>query len=170
MVSSVKRLARTRVVVPVLAAGALVVGITGCKATGGGFIQSATGADAAHFGFVMQTNKQDNVVHGTYRDGYVKLRFDAGSVSMTFDPCAHWTVDYVSTSPDYPGSGTAQVVVCDNGEPGPSSGDNLSIQILTGPYAGYSNAGVLEGGNLQINQGSKDQSFPLAHARHHRHH
>jgi hypothetical protein len=162
--------ARRRVlkVLPAVGLTAIALGVAGCKATGGGFIPSAVGADAAHFGFVMQTNKGDNVVHGTYRDGYVQLRFDGGSVSMNLNPCATWTVDYVSTSADNPGSGTAQVVICDNGKAGPTNDDSLSIQIQSGPYAGYSNSGTLAGGNLQINQGKNDGPFS-AHTRRHRH-
>ena len=45
-------------------------------------------------------------------------------------------------------------MACDNGEPG-FEGDYLTIDVLSGPYAGYHNEGPILGGNLQ---GSEEEA------------
>jgi hypothetical protein len=46
------------------------------------------------------------------------------------------------------------VQVFDQGEPGSSqgeiTGDGFSIELIGGPYNGYSRAGYIEGGNVQV--------------------
>jgi hypothetical protein len=50
--------------------------------------------------------------------------------------------------------GTFRVQVFDQGEPGGSpedfTGDEFSIQLLAGPYNGYTRGGYIEGGNVQV--------------------
>jgi hypothetical protein len=45
--------------------------------------------------------------------------------------------------------GFVRVRVVDAGEPG-INGDEITIQVLTGPYEGYTRTGVIEGGNIQV--------------------
>lgn len=40
--------------------------------------------------------------------------------------------------------------ITDLGEPGVQAGDLFSIKLETGPFAGYTNSGPLEGGNIQV--------------------
>ncbi|MEA2405051.1 MAG: hypothetical protein QOE08_1698, partial [Thermoleophilaceae bacterium] len=57
-------------------------------------------------------------------------------------PCYTPTVvQYRSTNPRISDSGEANVTFCDNG----SSGDTLSVEVTSGPYAGYSNQGEVHG-------------------------
>lgn len=59
------------------------------------------------------------------------------------------TVDYDSTNPAIPGSGTATVCLTDNGEGAKAvDADSAIIQIQSGPYAPYLNFGSLRG-NVQ---------------------
>ena len=56
--------------------------------------------------------------------------------------------------PDSQEQGTFQVEVFDQGEPGRSmaeiTGDSFSIQLQGGTYHGYTRAGYVEGGNIQV--------------------
>ena len=54
------------------------------------------------------------------------------------------------------GSGKFTVLVFDQGEPGRTrdpniTGDFFSIDLKLGPYAAYTRAGYIEGGNIQVN-------------------
>jgi hypothetical protein len=46
--------------------------------------------------------------------------------------------------------GTFQLTVTDGGEPGSLNGDTVEIHLSGGLYNGYTNAGVIQGGNIQI--------------------
>jgi hypothetical protein len=148
----------------VLAVAALIV--TGCKATGGGYIPHGTfyGTQGSYpptgkkatFGFVWQTNDNNEyLASGSWTDGAVKFRLDGGMV-MTWSDGQDGTGfaygSYVSQNRTYPGSGSLTLCLVDNGEPGPTNGDQLKIDIYSGPYSGYHAEGTLQGGNLQIKQ------------------
>jgi hypothetical protein len=45
--------------------------------------------------------------------------------------------------------GAVRFHVVDGGEPG-INGDELTIEVLSGPYEGYTNTGFIEGGNIQV--------------------
>jgi hypothetical protein len=45
--------------------------------------------------------------------------------------------------------GFVEIVVIDNGEPG-INGDEVTINVVDGPYDGYYNSGTLQGGNVQV--------------------
>jgi hypothetical protein len=45
--------------------------------------------------------------------------------------------------------GIVRIHVVDAGEPG-INGDELTIEVLSGPYMGYTNTGFIEGGNIQV--------------------
>jgi hypothetical protein len=55
-------------------------------------------------------------------------------------------VNYTSTNSSYPGTGAALVCMIDNGQGhNASQKDQLAITIGTGPYAGYTNSGSVQG-------------------------
>jgi hypothetical protein len=133
------------------AVGLAAIAVAGCKATGGGFINSATGAKAAYFGFTWNSTNQGAVISGSWHDGWVRFKLDGGIVYESLGPCASSPGEYVSTSKSNPGTGTIEGMICDYGEPGPTNGDSISVQLNGGPYDGYSDSGTLQGGNLQLN-------------------
>ena len=150
----------------VVAVSALL--LTGCKVTGGGFIPPGTitdsqtyqvtytGGKKASFGFVWQTNdNHDYLASGSWSDGFVKFKLNGGEV-MTWsdgqDGVGFAEGGYISQNRTYPGSGHLRLCLVDAGEPGPTNGDRLTIDIDSGPYAGYHAEGTLQGGNLQIKQ------------------
>jgi hypothetical protein len=61
---------------------------------------------------------------------------------------------YQSQDTTRPGKGTFNVLVIDNGEPsfkaGIFDGDGFSIDLKLGPYANYTRAGNIKGGNIQV--------------------
>jgi hypothetical protein len=145
-----KRFVRKRMLALVPAVGLIALGVAGCTATGGGYIDSVTGADKATFGFTWQGTQNGGVLKGSYRDGPVKFRLDNGASISGFFECGGGTARYVSTSKNAPGSGTVSVSLCDYGEPGPTEGDTLTVDVQSGPYSWYYNHDTLEGGNLQV--------------------
>ncbi len=134
---------------------------TGCyeKLNGGGWMLSANEEDRATFGihFEVEDPMDPTTAHarGTYHDrGYgVRLKFKevvgtAGGPGPEEGDCAFFQATYKSQDKRQPGSGTASVTACDNGEPG-VNGDTLDIFVSDGPYAGYENTGLILGGNFQ---------------------
>jgi hypothetical protein len=127
--------------------GAVAI-LSGCSA--GGWIpsaqrqasapsgQAATQSGKATFGMTYDGNK--GRFQGTYRDGSVQMGFN-GYSSAGLSCAATSLVQYRSTNPQIPGSGQVYVGFCDNG----SSGDNLSVEVISGPYNGYFNAGEVQG-------------------------
>jgi hypothetical protein len=148
------------VMVPVLLFAA------GCyeKLYGGGWMQSVIAGDKATFAIsydltrYFESDQSDpSLIHleGFYHDQGldVRLKFeDVRSYAHGPGPeegdCAFFATTYTSQNPAKPGTGIAEVVACDNGEPG-VEGDLLAIDILTGPYTGYQNVGPILGGNFQ---------------------
>lgn len=138
-----------------------VLVLTGCQASGMGWLQSsAVPTEKATFGFVFDGTT--GTFSGSYHDpqgmvatGVVEVDLKGtgvvreGPPGAGGAPCLLGTPTYKSQNRQLPGSGTLDLLVCDLGEPGVGSGDFISIQVLTGPYAGYGNAGVLEGGNIE---------------------
>jgi len=145
--------------------------LTGCalKFTGGGTVVSTDGTNSASFGFtykVTNTTTGAGQAQGAYHDSYapsyplggVQLKF-AGLLwgdTSTSDNCFYFggrgiegEVSYTSQNRNYPGSGTASLSACDDGEPGVASHDYISIEVDSGPYSGYGDGGSLTGGNLQ---------------------
>jgi len=125
----------------------------------------------ATFGFVIDptTNNDIGRFHGTYSDpsftgvlgdvpatvNGVKLRGDGvfaaqtvGSPSPRVVRCIAGILNYQSGDPMVTGSGRLQLVACDLDEPGINQ-DGLYIHVISGPYAGYVNFGLVQGGNLQ---------------------
>lgn len=68
-------------------------------------------------------------------------------------------VSYRSTNPSFAGNGQALVCVSDNGEGSNASGSDAAfIQVLTGPFAGYTNFGAVQG-NIAQHKCPKGISF-----------
>jgi hypothetical protein len=149
------------VIVPVLLFAA------GCyeKLNGGGWMQSRNLEDKANFSisynltrFLESDQSDPSLIHleGVYHDKGLDVRLKYGEVLDFVDEpdvsegedCVLFLTTYTSQDRDLPGTGEAEVLACDFGEPG-VQGDFLSINILTGPYAGYQNGGFILGGNFQ---------------------
>lgn len=135
--------------------GALVLLFTiGCgeSVRGGGWLPSAFDPSTkANFGFHSDTTGDagERSVHGTYHDqaAGVRLKF-TGVVSVGWIGGATYT--YESQDKKNPGSGTVFVDVSDGGDGVSETGnDYLNIVVQDGPYAGYQNAGIIQGGNIQ---------------------
>ena len=69
---------------------------------------------------------------------------------------AHFEGSYRSQDKTRPGKGRFNVLVIDNGEPSASvgsfDGDGFSIDLKLGPYANYTRAGNIKGGNIQVDK------------------
>lgn len=146
---------------------ASALAIAGCadKFTGGGTIPSTdeVQGDQANFGFTYKVTDQETgagKTQGTYHDefapsyplGGLELKFTGLLSSASSGPCANGlkgTVSYTSQNSNYPGTGQALLKACDTGQPRNFPGDSIGIDVLSGPYNGYSNEGLLTGGNLQ---------------------
>jgi hypothetical protein len=67
---------------------------------------------------------------------------------------AHFEGSYQSQDKRRPGKGRFNVLVFDQGEPsfeaGTFDGDGFSIDLKLGPYANYTRAGNIKGGNIQV--------------------
>jgi hypothetical protein len=89
-------------------------------------------------------------LHGRIRD--VRLR------DSPVDPCAifkGYDTYYgvfegkYDAQPKKLGYGKFIITVSDGGEPGPSEDDYFEIEVVSGPFGGYSNGGYIQGGNIQ---------------------
>jgi len=67
-------------------------------------------------------------------------------------PCYEIKIHYRSTNPKEPGEGEAVACVVDNGEGiNAISLDNAFIDVVSGPYNGYTNSGPVKG-NIQSHE------------------
>lgn len=132
-----------------------VLALTGCasKLNGGGFIRSANGIDRANFGFSY--DGPSDHFRGTYHDKALGVRLrGTGVLPPPWTPpedttaCIAGIMGYESQNPRQRGAGTLYLQACDGGSTGVGE-DTITINVLTGPFAGYVNSGVVEGGNLK---------------------
>jgi hypothetical protein len=133
---------------------ALALLASACSFTGGGYIPSAAGdGTKAVFAIHLDAAHPDRPkAQGTFHDrsAGVKLVIYDG-VEWAFDgQCVDARLLYRSILPSTPGQGLVAVSACDRGEPGTSAGDELRITVEDGPFAGYENEGIIEGGNFQV--------------------
>jgi len=145
--------------------------LAGCdQATGGGWIQSATGADKANFGFsvrcrTIEQNGNTAVLlydgQLEWQDGIVRFHGDVepdeflviGRVRCEeLDQVNLGIVLFSGTYRPQGGGtpGTFTALVIDTGERGKIKGDFISIQLAGGQYPTYFNAGEVQGGNIQV--------------------
>ncbi len=152
---------------PVLAvlvlAAAVLPGCYAAKFTGGGQITSGginfsaakgSAANGASYGFTYDAIKGNFT--GTYRDGDVAMSL-TGMAAFDFynsgsENCMSADAYYRSTNPRQRGNGTVHIYACDNGE-GRGSYDYLDVEVNSGPFSGYENAGYTRG-NLQAHKSS----------------
>jgi hypothetical protein len=141
----------------------LAIVLTGCSATGGGWLVSATGSGKATFAFQVKcTQLTLNAVQLSgnleYADKAAGVRVHAKVLSVATDiqpvscddPFAVEPPIFAGTYRTQPGGaeGLAIVQVQDGGEPGPGAGDVFTI-LLEGPVT-YFNSGPIQGGNIQV--------------------
>ena len=151
---------------------ALALFTAGCyKATGGGWIPSARGADKASFGFtamcrtVTQSDGPSAALYDgqlEWQDGPVRFHGNVEPFDFVILPGRCQDVRQMLAQRGGPmqfggtyrpqtggASGFFTVTVIDNGTPG-ANGDFIQIELSGGQHAGYFNAGVLQGGNIQV--------------------
>jgi hypothetical protein len=171
--------ARARLL-PLLSMVSLLAMSAACSATGMGFYQSCDGVDKATFGFSWRSN--DNHFQGSYHDigvmtGTSNLSANCVATGVKFQGdgtlgqgstgiCgvdengnqAHsmdGIINYTSQDPNVLGAGQFHLFVCDTGHTdstGNRVGDFIAIEVLTGPFMGYTNAGTVLGGNITVHQ------------------
>ena len=151
------RTRRPALLLGALAASALL--LAGCTVNGGGSINSATGAKKATFGFTWHgedcqpfVSCSPSLAKGFWADGTVQFRIADGgleTLAETGDGCWHGSGQYVAQGRTRGTGDIEEIVLCDRGEPGVSSGDSVSIDLDGGPYGWYQNSGPLLGGNLK---------------------
>jgi hypothetical protein len=158
------------------AAAMLGLVLSGCEASGGGWIQSRLVPGArATFGFHIVTDLDTGTssFSGAYHDPQgmgsngevVRVDFKGTGVLHEGPPppgappnvrggCLLGMPTYESINPRAPGTGQLELVVCDMDGNGPSTGDYILLQVqpppLGGPYSGYQNGGFLQGGNITV--------------------
>ena len=157
-----RRLFKSLVLFPILTC---VLLLTACQASGGGTLPSAGscsagGRQGATFGFHAYQTFDSPMVSfaGDYTDRCAGVMLNSsgqlkpmGRPDFTPAPsgyCLSGPVPYTSVNPARPGSGTLTLMVCDAGQPAGAGTECISISMDsdTGPYSGYSNAGVLTTG------------------------
>jgi hypothetical protein len=152
-------------------AAALLLLLAGCdQATGGGWIQSATGSDKANFGFsarcrtVEQNGSTAILLYDgqlEWQDGLVRFHGDVEPDEFLviesvrcedLDLLDLGIVLFSGTYRPQDGglSGRFTALVIDSGARGQMKGDFISIQLARGQYPTYSNAGDIQGGNIHV--------------------
>jgi hypothetical protein len=154
-----------------------IVVLAGCKASGGGYITSATGEGKATFAFsgkctntTLENGDVAAITKGQlqYNDPAADVKFHAELedffVSGSSTPCEDAdsfqdeNVDQFSGTYRVSGGpkeaeGFVDLAVRDAGEPG-INGDEVFIFLSAfqpgGTYDGYSNSGTVQGGNVQV--------------------
>lgn len=171
----------TRARRPVLLVGAVaasVLVLAGCTVNGGGWIPGEY-AKKATFGFTWvgedcepgfgagSTGVVDggeaalvcDPTHakGFWADGSVKFRIAEGGLEALglFDGCWYGSGTYVPAGKN-PIPGDVEIMLCDRGEPGASSEDEVEVELSGGSHGGYNNGGIIRGGNLQLTDHEDD--------------
>ena len=160
---------RSRRVLTGLCAGAALLAAGCYKATGGGWIPSATTVGGkANFGFSVKC-ADGTLPDGTpvarlyegqleWNDGPVSFHGDVDGIDIPDTNCMAVRQANIGNSLQFFGtyrpkpsgeSGDFQVTVIDNGTP-TANGDFIQIVLFSGQHAGYFNEGVLRGGNIQV--------------------
>lgn len=161
-----------------LAAG-FALSLTGCvgRFTGGGFIDSANGAPKkATFGFVIDAVEPDEFGNPTAVLGQFQFNDHAAGVKFhvnQLEPALYARIypdffnpeavmfAYHGTYTCEAGSGELDLGVSSDQQSFFDSFDGTTyynqdavfISVVSGPYAGYENAGVVQGGKIQFSAG-----------------
>ncbi len=143
-----------------LVAGFALV-MVGCTTVrGGGWVTSATGTGKATFGFQLVCNGDETTtaqVSGQlqYHDPGANVRLHGQADAVPFSTCTNNGVEgrffgrYTPQPQSRGPGGEFEIVAQDLGERGPSKGDTFQITLTGGVYDGYTNEGVVGGGNIQ---------------------
>ena len=149
----------------------LALSLNACRTVqGGGWMESASGEGKATFGVKLNCEAPDYYGEFTYHDHGVKMEMPDGKMRKLViqarvipdheTSCSDqnpeytlWYFNYLAQPNKYGssgfGSGWIEFFDADRSED-PSDEDELLIQIINGPFAGYYNAGEIGGGNLTI--------------------
>jgi hypothetical protein len=146
----------------------IAVVLSACtQATGMGWIPSSgVPTEKATFGFVFDGTT--GTLSGSFHDRHgliagqiIEVAFKGTGVMKPKPPppdlgdygCVWGTnLSYDSQNPNVPGSGTFVLVVCDFDhftQPSPTK-DFIFITVDSGPYLGYHNEGLVQGGNITV--------------------
>ena len=138
--------------------------LAGCSLRGGGWIiDPTTGVKQATFGFHAVCDEISDEASGSisWHDQAANIKFygvinsgqcgavkEVGGAGIFY---GRYTPQPKALGPE---GGDFVLTVMDSGEPGMSSGDEISIQLHGGPppYDGYSKGGPLGGGNIQASE------------------
>jgi hypothetical protein len=156
----------------ILASGCVTQGSqAGGKATGGGSINSTLDPTAkAQFAFTVQCldatcgaskgsgGYDDKGANPAFPNGvHMKLTgITVGVLGFGFTntpKCADGLVSYVSADPKVPNGitpQTAHVTICDNSHGSVKLADTFAIHVSSGPFAGYADVGLVQGGQITI--------------------
>jgi hypothetical protein len=154
---SMLRKSRCFSVVGLLVVAAIM--LVGCaKVSGGGWFIGRHGPDKVTFAFHGTCDTATQTAKGKleYHDRAANVDLH-GDVELPFQVCTgtpiETVVSYLGTYTPQPAKlgpgGQFAIAVNDLGEPGPSNGDGIVITLLSGVYAGHSNSGIIQGGNIQ---------------------
>ena len=148
-------------------AASSMVGCVG-RFTGGGSIDSVAGApQKATFGFVIDAVNPDDAGNPTAIKGQFQFNDQAAGVSFHVDQLqpalyAHIFPDifnpqavmfaYTGTYTSNEGTGSLDLGVASDkqGLFGTYNKDAVYVNVMSGPYAGYSNTGLVQGGKIQF--------------------
>jgi hypothetical protein len=138
---------------------------------------SADTPQKATFGFAFYRSTSDpdspaftGILRGSYRDprladnpaddvdfkGEGEVRRPATrppGVPADVIACLTGSPTYQSQNPALPGTGTLLLTVCDRRDPVTQAvivGDYVAISVITGPFKGYNNSGLVQGGNIMV--------------------
>jgi hypothetical protein len=148
--------------------GLAAANLTGCvgRFTGGGSIDSIVGApQKATFGFVLDAVDPDAGGYPTNVTGQFQFDDHAAGVSFhvnQFEPTDSFAppppalfINYIGTYTCNKGTGTVQIGVASHDQVNPNppynaNSDAVLVIVHDGPYAGYSNSGLVQNGIIQF--------------------
>jgi hypothetical protein len=146
--------------VPFVATALLGMLLAGCSTffTGGGWLPSVVPAQKATVAFEFRCDASgqgcsSGHARGTYTDKAAGVQFMFDGILNATGPtifgnnCFEGTMAYTVPGGRAP-AGTVEITACDNGQPGQGS-DHLDLAVEGGPYDGYANKGILQGGNFK---------------------
>jgi hypothetical protein len=133
---------------------------------GGGWIEMPPNAQGvvrkATFGFQLVCDQITNEISGSisYKDHSDNIKFfgnaDGGPVCNdqgSGDPMtSEFEGDYTPQPKTAGPGGRFRVILKDEGEPGASEGDSITVELNGGVYSGYNASGIVRGGNIQVEQ------------------
>jgi hypothetical protein len=139
------------------------VDLSGGDLHGGGWVHSpADRTEKATFGFHMNCDEETGEVtgHVQWHDATSNVDFHADIVWPLYECSNEAAIEsllgggYSGTYQAQPkklGGGEIEVYMVDGGEPGPDEQDYIYLELLGGPFKGYTAGGQVGGGNVTVN-------------------